>query len=104
MKILRLKFSGMRGSGVEEGAAASVRLAASPEMSGVTGEYFEDLRPMRSSELSYDRASRVHLWRMSTEMVGLDGVGAYDSVRPVARAPGLCGRAIPAAIPTWART
>jgi retinol dehydrogenase-12 len=74
--LLRLGFPGMQGSSVEQGAATSVYLAISPDVAGVTGEYFEDLEPAPSSELTHDRALRVRLWRMSAEMVGLNGAGA----------------------------
>jgi NAD(P)-dependent dehydrogenase (short-subunit alcohol dehydrogenase family) len=46
-------------------AETAIYLAASPEVEGVTGRYFVDGRPRRSSRDSYDEAVRVRLWRAS---------------------------------------
>jgi len=53
----------------EEGAATSVYLASSPEVEGVTGQYFSKCRPVRSNAVSYDVASQRKLWALSAEMV-----------------------------------
>ncbi|NNE45292.1 MAG: SDR family NAD(P)-dependent oxidoreductase [Rhodothermales bacterium] len=67
-KLLRAGFS-MKGSGVEEGAATSVYLATSADVSHVTGKYFVDCveRPMEPHALDSDQAER--LWGLSVELV-----------------------------------
>jgi NAD(P)-dependent dehydrogenase (short-subunit alcohol dehydrogenase family) len=47
------------------GAATTVHLAASPEVEGISGKYFADLREQPSSAASYDRAAAARLWRVS---------------------------------------
>jgi retinol dehydrogenase-14 len=37
----------------------------------VTGRYFADGKPKRSSERSYDRATATRLWQVSADLVGL---------------------------------
>ncbi len=55
----------------ERGARTSIYLASSPEVEGVSGEYFDKCRPVRSSEVSYDVASQERLWEISAELTGL---------------------------------
>ena len=55
----------------EQGALTSIYLASSPEVEGVSGKYFVDQKPARSSPASYDLATAEKLWRVSAEMVGL---------------------------------
>jgi len=55
----------------EEGARTSIHLASSPEVEGVSGQYFANQRPKRSSKASYDRAAAARLWDVSAELVGL---------------------------------
>jgi NAD(P)-dependent dehydrogenase (short-subunit alcohol dehydrogenase family) len=53
-------------------ARAVVRLAVDPELEGVTGAYFDQIKEKASSEVSYDRAVAEHLWRVSAEATGLE--------------------------------
>ena len=56
----------------EEGAEASIRAAAAPELEGVTGKCIDRRgRPVRTSRRSYDVAARERLWRVSAELTGL---------------------------------
>ena len=55
----------------EQGARTSVYLATSPEVEGVTGQYFARCKPRRSSAASYDRAAAADLWRVSAALTGL---------------------------------
>jgi NAD(P)-dependent dehydrogenase (short-subunit alcohol dehydrogenase family) len=55
----------------EEGARTSVHLASSPEVEGVTGQYFVNERPARSSRASYDQAAAARLWDISERLVHL---------------------------------
>jgi hypothetical protein len=59
----------------EEGAQTPVWLARSPEVAGETGQYFENLRSVRSSALSHDRGVQDRLWKMAVELTGVDGEG-----------------------------
>jgi NAD(P)-dependent dehydrogenase (short-subunit alcohol dehydrogenase family) len=71
-KILRTAFPGMAGIPPEEGARTSVYLAVSPEVEGVSGRYFEDQKPVRSSELTYDLSVQKRLWEVARELTGID--------------------------------
>jgi NAD(P)-dependent dehydrogenase (short-subunit alcohol dehydrogenase family) len=51
--------------GAEAGAANVVRLAADPELVGVTGQYFEEDRPVPSSPLAQDASLARRLWGVS---------------------------------------
>jgi NAD(P)-dependent dehydrogenase (short-subunit alcohol dehydrogenase family) len=55
----------------ERGAQTPIYLATSPEVEGVTGQYFVDRKPGRSSPASYDEAAQRHLWELSEELTGL---------------------------------
>lgn len=54
-----------------QGAATSIRLASAPDLDEVTGLYFADGKPRRSSKRSYDAAVAARLWQVSAELVGL---------------------------------
>jgi len=53
------------------GAATSIYLASSPQVEGLTGQYFASSKPKKSSKLSYDSAVARRLWQVSAELVGL---------------------------------
>jgi len=55
----------------EQGARTSTYLALSPEVEGVTGQYFARCRPRRSSAASYDRETAARLWEVSAQMTGV---------------------------------
>jgi NAD(P)-dependent dehydrogenase (short-subunit alcohol dehydrogenase family) len=57
-------------STVEEGTEAVVRLAASPELEGVTGRYFDGTREARADGQAYDKEARQRLWELSEELCG----------------------------------
>jgi NAD(P)-dependent dehydrogenase (short-subunit alcohol dehydrogenase family) len=52
------------------GAATSVHLASAAELERVTGAYFANSKPRRSSERSYDASAAARLWRVSGDLVG----------------------------------
>lgn len=56
--------------GPEKGAETSVYLATSPEVEGVTGKYFDQMREKRSSADSYDEALAQRLWSATVPLVG----------------------------------
>ncbi|HLL55205.1 MAG TPA: SDR family oxidoreductase [Myxococcaceae bacterium] len=54
-----------------KGAETSVYLASSPEVEGVTGGYFADNKPIRSSRESNDENVRRRLWEVSEKLTGV---------------------------------
>ena len=58
-----------------EGAATSIHLASAPELAQVTGTFFANSKPTRSSTRSYDEATAARLWLVSAELVGLTATG-----------------------------
>jgi len=52
----------------QRGAETSIYLAASPEVAGVTGQYFEKCKAVKSSPASYDTSAATRLWAISEEM------------------------------------
>jgi len=54
-----------------EGARTSIYLASSPEVSGLSGQYFVDCKPARSSAASQDRSAAAQLWAVSEELTGV---------------------------------
>ena len=57
-------------SSVQEGADATVRLAVSPELEGVTGRYFEGTREAHANRQAYNAEARKRLWDVSEELCG----------------------------------
>jgi retinol dehydrogenase-14 len=53
------------------GATTSIQVAAAPDLERVTGRYFDNGKPRRSAENSYDEATATRLWQVSTDLVGL---------------------------------
>jgi hypothetical protein len=54
-----------------QGAATSVHQVSTPELEQVSGRYFANRRPTRSSTRSYDQAVAARLWEASADLVGL---------------------------------
>jgi NAD(P)-dependent dehydrogenase (short-subunit alcohol dehydrogenase family) len=54
-----------------KGARTSVYLASSPEVDGVSGEYFVKCTPRKPRRWAQDPEAAQRLWRVSEEMVGL---------------------------------
>ncbi|HSK99581.1 MAG TPA: hypothetical protein VK869_04530 [Rubrobacteraceae bacterium] len=50
---------------VEDGAEATVRLAVSSELEGVTGRYFDGRREARANRQAHDAEARRRLWDLS---------------------------------------
>lgn len=62
-----------------DGARTSIYLAASPDVSGVTGKYFEKCAERRSSTLSHDVASARRLWEISEKLCGVESVNTRSA-------------------------
>ena len=54
-----------------EGARTIVQLAAGPALEGVTGKYFEKMRPTTPSNLAQNEALARRLWDVSAEKTGV---------------------------------
>jgi len=53
------------------GAVTSIHLASAPDLEEVTGRFFANSKPRRSSKRSYDEAAAARLWQVSAELAGL---------------------------------
>jgi retinol dehydrogenase 14 len=62
-----------------QGAATSIHLASAPELEQVTGRYFANSHPKKSSGPSYDLAAAARLWQVSADLVGLTAAGETPS-------------------------
>jgi NAD(P)-dependent dehydrogenase (short-subunit alcohol dehydrogenase family) len=69
-KIVYESF-GYTMSTVEDGVEATLRLAVSPDLDGISGRYFDRLREARAHEQAYDPEARRRLWRLSEQLAGL---------------------------------
>jgi retinol dehydrogenase 14 len=58
-----------------QGAATSIHLASAPDLEHVTGRYFANSKPKRSSKRSYNEAAAAQLWQVSADLVGLTAAG-----------------------------
>lgn len=59
------------GKTAAKGAATSVYLASSPEVEGITGEYFQDCALHKSASASKDMEVAARLWTVSEQMCGI---------------------------------
>lgn len=55
----------------ERGAQTSIYLASSPEVATISGRYFVNCKPAKSSAASMDVAAQEGLWALSERMTGL---------------------------------
>lgn len=55
----------------EEGAQTNIYLAASPEVKGVTGKYWDNKRVKQSSDASQDVVAQQRLWQLSESLTGV---------------------------------
>jgi hypothetical protein len=65
-------IAGMVALSPESGARTSVYLASSPDVEGISGQYFVKQKPVASSPQSRDQAAAERLWRLSAEMTGVE--------------------------------
>ncbi len=64
-----------------QGAATSVHLASAPDLERVTGRYFANSKPRKSSKRSYDQAAAARLWQVSSDLTGLTPAGPASGAR-----------------------
>jgi NAD(P)-dependent dehydrogenase (short-subunit alcohol dehydrogenase family) len=55
---------------LENGIAATYRLAVGPDLEHVSGRFFDRQREARANEQAYDRAARRRLWELSLALTG----------------------------------
>jgi NAD(P)-dependent dehydrogenase (short-subunit alcohol dehydrogenase family) len=72
-KLSRSAAPGMATITPEEGARTPVWLATSPDVARISGRYFEEMKAVRSSALSYDRTVQDRLWNMAEDLTGITG-------------------------------
>jgi NAD(P)-dependent dehydrogenase (short-subunit alcohol dehydrogenase family) len=66
-----LKISGPFFLSPAQGARTSIYLASSPEVHGVSGEYFVKCKPVQPKRWARDPEAALRLWKVSEELVGL---------------------------------
>ncbi|OPX71444.1 MAG: short chain dehydrogenase [Methanoregulaceae archaeon PtaU1.Bin059] len=72
-RMLRAGFPGIRGNAPREGAKLPVYLALSPDVEGVTGEYFEEsVQPTLPSDLSRSRSVQERMWEIAAKLIACD--------------------------------
>lgn len=59
-----------------QGARTSVYLASSPDVEGISGQYFVKCKPKQPRRWAQDPEAARRLWRVSEELVGLAPAGA----------------------------
>lgn len=57
----------------EEGARTTVYLAASPDVQGVSGKYFEKCEPAKTTRFSHTETLQERLWATSVALTGVGG-------------------------------
>ena len=55
----------------KQGARTSIHLASSPDVSGVTGEYFAKSKVAKPTRLARDDDSARRLWELSEQLTGV---------------------------------
>jgi NAD(P)-dependent dehydrogenase (short-subunit alcohol dehydrogenase family) len=68
---LLLPLIGLFMRSPENGAATQIYLASSTGVAGISGQYFVDCKPAKSSAESYDTAVARRLWEVSARMTGV---------------------------------
>ena len=66
-KLLKAGWGGI-GAPVRQGAETPVYLVDSPEVAGMTGQYFVNRAPSHSAPVSYDLPTQQRLWELSEEL------------------------------------
>jgi retinol dehydrogenase 14 len=54
-----------------QGAQTPIYLASSPDMEGVTGQFFANRKPKTANKAAYDRDMTARLWQVSADLVGM---------------------------------
>ena len=54
-----------------QGAQTSIYLASSPDVDGVTGQFFANGKPKSANKVAYDTDMTARLWNVSADLVGM---------------------------------
>src|SRR5438132_7742698 len=54
-----------------QGAQTSIYLASSPNMDGITGQFFANCKPKSANRVAYDTDMTARLWNVSADLVGM---------------------------------
>jgi retinol dehydrogenase-14 len=54
-----------------KGAQTSIYLASSPDVDGVTGQFFVNSKPKTANQVAYDADMTARLWDVSASLVGM---------------------------------
>jgi hypothetical protein len=54
-----------------QGAQTSIYLASSPDVDGVTGQFFANGKPKSANKVAYDADITARLWNVSADLVGM---------------------------------
>lgn len=66
----------------EQGAQTSIQLASAPELEHVSGQYFANSKPKKTSKRSDSQADADRLWQLSAALVGLDSDSERSTILP----------------------
>ena len=69
--VLETDYFGSPMSTIEEGARAVEQLAASPDVEGVSGKYFDGKQRGRANPQAYDKEARRRLKMLSHQLIGV---------------------------------
>ena len=61
-----------QGMSPKEGAQTQIHLASSPDLKGVSGQFWQKSKPVRSSDLSYREADAGKLWNISLNLCNIE--------------------------------
>jgi hypothetical protein len=64
------------------GAATSIHLASAAEVERVSGHYFVNSKPTKSSERSYDQVAAARLRQVSADLVDMTAADSTTAGRP----------------------
>jgi NAD(P)-dependent dehydrogenase (short-subunit alcohol dehydrogenase family) len=64
-----LKEIGHSVDSLEDGVAATYRLAVAPDLAGVTGRFFDRQRETRANPQAYDQSARTQLWHRTLDLI-----------------------------------
>jgi retinol dehydrogenase-12 len=71
LMLLFRVFSPLVGRTPEQGAQTVVHLASAPDVAGISGQYFVDMKAVSPSSAAQDSQQAGRLWAVSEEMTGL---------------------------------
>ena len=53
----------------QQGAQTSLYLATSPQVAGITGQYFANKKVARANRVAYDEEAQERLWQLSEKLL-----------------------------------